>query len=356
MTAVTLWVAATHLLDRFDFAPRLVIRSALKQSGKSRLLEVVAEMVHAPLKQFNATTPYIFRSLDEKPRTLLIDEADALFGTRTKADLNEDLRALLNAGFQRGATIGRTVGPMHEPHEFPVFAMAALAGIGRMPDTIEDRAIVVLMQRRKPDEKVEPYRLSRDRADLTEVRAKVQEWTATVPEDVGAMRPDIPVDDRPADLWEPLIIVAELAGGEWPERARLACKALTARHIEDDTASVQLLADIREMFTVALRHECFRPGEVGMFKSEDLCSALRGLPDSPWREIDLTPSKLGRRLSEFGVKTTKVTVAGRRTNYYRRSDFDDVFARYLPTGPDKAGLVGQTADDVHKPGKHLAGR
>jgi hypothetical protein len=82
--AVTLWAAATHLVDCFDYAPRLVIRSAVKRSGKSRLLEVVSEIVRDPLRTSNASTAYIYRALKDKVRTVLLDEADALFGTRTK--------------------------------------------------------------------------------------------------------------------------------------------------------------------------------------------------------------------------------------------------------------------------------
>jgi hypothetical protein len=138
--AATLWCAYTHLAEVFDFAPRLVIRSPQKRCGKTRLLETVHEIVYKPLKTINATSAYIFRSLDNGPRTLIFDEVDGIFGTRTQAERNEDLRTMLNAGYQRGATVGRTVGPNHETKEFPTFAPAALAGIGRIPDTIEDRA------------------------------------------------------------------------------------------------------------------------------------------------------------------------------------------------------------------------
>jgi hypothetical protein len=114
--AVTLWCAYTHFADAFDYAPRLIARSPHKRSGKTRLLEVIAELVRGPLRSINTTTPYIFRALNENPRrTLIFDEVDALFGTKVKAAQNEDLRALLNAGFQRGNPVGRTVGAQHTP-------------------------------------------------------------------------------------------------------------------------------------------------------------------------------------------------------------------------------------------------
>ena len=142
--AVTLWIAVTHALPAFEFAPRLVLTSPEKRCAKSRTLDLIAGTCHRPLVSVNATTAAIYRSLsDEHPPTLVIDEADTIFGSKRVAEQNEDLRALLNAGHQRGRPALRCVGPQQIPTEFPTFAMAAIAGIGAMPDTITDRAVNV---------------------------------------------------------------------------------------------------------------------------------------------------------------------------------------------------------------------
>jgi len=120
-----------------------------------------------PLMTIDASTPAIFRSLDgEHPPTLIVDEGDAIFGTKKQAESNEDLRALFNAGHQRDRPVVRCVGPRHMPTEFNVFAMAALAGIGDMPDTITDRAVNINLQRRAPGEKVAQFRSRRDKPVL----------------------------------------------------------------------------------------------------------------------------------------------------------------------------------------------
>ena len=65
--------------------------------------------------------------------------------------------------------------------------------------------------------------------------------------------PDMPVEDRAADVWEPLIAVADQAGGAWPERARGACLTLTGKAEADDaerSVSLRLLADLRTVFLV----------------------------------------------------------------------------------------------------------
>jgi hypothetical protein len=321
LNAVVLWCAATHLVGAFDFAPRLVIRSAEKRSGKSRLLEVVGGLVYSPLRVVNASLAFVFRSLGEDPPpTLLFDEVDTIFGSQKVADKNEDLRGLLNAGFQRGLPFGRVVGSDLRPQEYSTFAMAALAGIGRMPETIEDRAVVVVMKRHRNDEQVQPFRARRDMPVLEELRDRLAAWADAVREAAGTMYPEMPVEDRAADLWEPLIVVADLAGGDWPRIARDAAVALTRAAAEEDTAlspNLRLLADIRTVF------------DASFMKSQDLCAKLRALPESPWEHMDLNPTKLGRRLQEYSIRTRHT--ADKTERGYHLSDFVDAFRRYLPS-------------------------
>ncbi len=326
--AVTLWAATTHVINAFDHAPRLVARSAEKQSGKSRLVEVLAALVHDPLRTVNATGPYIVRSLgQEKPPTILLDEADTVFGTKWKAEQNEDLRGLLNAGHQRGLTFGRCEGPQHTPVQFATFAMAMLAGIGSMPDTIEDRAIVLTMRRWKPSERVAPFRQRRDTPPLLALRDRLAEWSTTAETDLDGSEPQIPagVEDRAADTWEPLLAVAECAAGTWPKRAREACAYLVSEFVEDEqskSVGVMLLADIREVFEVTATK---------FIKSATLCKELKQLGEAQWEDLDLDPSKLGRRLAEYGITTGHNESRSERG--YRREHFLDAFERYLPADP-----------------------
>lgn len=323
--AVVLWATTTHVLNAFDYAPRLVARSAEKRSGKSRLGEVLAGLVHDPLRTVNASVPYIFRSLDKtKPPTILLDEADAIFSTKVKSEKSEDLRGLLNAGHQRGLTYGRIVGPTHVPTDFPTFAMAFVAGIGRMPDTIEDRAVVLRMRRRKREELIQPFRQRRDNPLLFTLRDRLTDWAATNQDQLDGAEPDIPVgvEDRAADTWEPMLAVAELVGGHWPARARAACLAMVSESDEDDadqSMGIHLLSDIQDVFGSM---------SVSFMKSEVLCRQLGGIGEAPWQDIELNPSKLGRRLSEYAIKARHNTAGTERG--YRREDFLDAWSRYLP--------------------------
>jgi hypothetical protein len=153
--------------------PRLVIRAPEKRCGKSRLLDLVQGTCHAPLTTVNASPAAVYRAIgSDTPPTLLVDEADTIFGGKN-AEANEDLRSLLNAGHQRNRPAIRWDNATRRLDTIPTFAMAALAGIGAMPDTIEDRAVVIRMRRRVPGESVAPFRHRRDRPALTTLAANL---------------------------------------------------------------------------------------------------------------------------------------------------------------------------------------
>ena len=121
-----------------------MIRAPVKRCGKSRLLDIVEGTCHAPLITVNASPAAVYRAIGtDTPPTLLVDEADTIFGGKN-ADANEDLRGLLNAGHQRNRPAIRWDAGTCSLETIPTFAMAALAGIGAMPDTIEDRAVVII--------------------------------------------------------------------------------------------------------------------------------------------------------------------------------------------------------------------
>src|SRR6266851_903273 len=234
--AVVLWIAATHAQPAWAHAPRLVIRGPVKRCGKSRLLDIVEGTCHAPLITVNASPAAVYRAIGgDMPPTLLVDEADTIFGGKN-ADANEDLRGLLNAGHQRNRPAIRWDAGARRLETIPTFAMAALAGIGAMPDTIEDRAVVIKMRRRAPGESVAPFRHRRDRPALTDLAAQLAGWLGKHLAELEKAEPAMPLEDRAADTWEPLVAVADLAGREWPALARTAAVTLTADH--DRSAAV----------------------------------------------------------------------------------------------------------------------
>ncbi|OLZ64702.1 hypothetical protein AV521_34325 [Streptomyces sp. IMTB 2501] len=330
LDAVTLWVAATHLQPAWQHAPRLAVVGPAKRCGKSRLLDVLTETVHEPMLTINTTPAAIFRSITEEPPTLLVDEADTIFGTPKMAEKNEEMRGLLNAGHQRNRYVTRVVGNDHTPHRFATFAMAALAGIGDLPDTIMDRAVVIRMRRRAEGEHVKPFRSRRDIPALHDLRDRIAAWARPLLDEAADLEPDMPVEDRAADTWEPLVIVADLAAGSWPRRAREACARMVASEVEveeEHPGGARILADIRRVF-VAQR-------EVDSLSTDELLHHLRQDAESPWGEWGrngLTARDLAKMLGQFGIKPGNVRLAdGTQRKGYTRNKFLDAWRRYCPT-------------------------
>ncbi|WFB08207.1 DUF3631 domain-containing protein [Streptomyces sp. LX-29] len=331
LDAVTAWVVATHLQSAWQHAPRLAVVGPAKRCGKSRLLDVLVETVHEPMLTINTTPAAIFRSItEENPPTLLVDEADTIFGSPKVAEKNEEMRGLLNAGHQRNRYVTRVVGNDHTPHKFATFAMAAIAGIGDLPDTIMDRAIVIRMRRRAEGESVKPFRSRRDTPALHDLRDRIAAWARPLMDKAANLEPDMPVEDRAADTWEPLVIVADLAGGAWPRLARVACARMVAAEAaaeEDHPSGARILADIRRIFAGR--------GEPESLSTEELLYLLRQDVESPWAEwgrSGLTARDLGAMLREYGIRSGNVRMAdGTQRKGYMRNKFLDAWRRYCPT-------------------------
>jgi hypothetical protein len=219
-------------------------------------------------------------------------------------------------------------GTAMEPHDFPVFCPVAFAGIGWLPDTLHDRSIIVELQRRALDEPIEPYRARRARAPGLELGRRLAAWAHRHAAQLADADPPMPegITDRPADVWEPVLAVADVAGGDWPTRARVACLKLNDIRAEtDDSAKRRLLVDIHDIFDGR-----------DQIDTATLISELCDIDESPWASwLDGKSDKakgswLARQLKPFRVRSTKIRVRDKSLRGYKRSDFTDTWSRYLP--------------------------
>lgn len=333
--AVALWVVHCHALDAFESTPRLALLSPEKGSGKTRTLEVLSLVVPTPMHAVNMSAAALYRVVADRQPTLLLDEADTYLGNII-AKQHEDIRGLINAGHRRGAMTyrGEVSGKTVQVVEFPAFAACALAGIGDLPDTILDRAVIVAMKRRAPHERVEAFRDRLARPEADALRERLVEWADRhVPElrDAWPKMPD-GIVDRAADVWEPLVAIADAAGGHWPELAREAAVALNeARAQRDPSLGVQLLADCRRIFTER---------DVDRITTDQLVEALNDLEESPWSDLrgkPLDARGLARRLRKYDVRPDSHRFGDAVRRGYRIEDFHDAWQRYLQ--PDVADVA-----------------
>jgi putative DNA primase/helicase len=140
-------------------------------------------------------------------------------------------------------------------------------------------------------------------------------------------RPQLPdeLTDRQQDGAEPLLAIADLAGGEWPEATRRALIELCAEaQAADSSIGVQLLKDIQQVFDTR---------GVDRLASEDLAAAVCEIETSPWAEWSqgkpLTKGKLSRLLKPFEVYPDTIRVEEKTLRGYMVDWFQEAFRRYL---------------------------
>ncbi len=323
VTATVLWVFFTYCFKAAEVAPILAITSPIMRCGKSTLLDIVAFLVPRRLSSSNITPAAMFRVVDKYSPILLVDEAD------TFLNKNDELRGIINAShYKSTAYVLRSSGDDHEPRQFSTWCPKAIALIGKLRDTMEDRSITIQMRRRKPSEEIAKFRREVLNRTLGVVRRQLARWGADHIAQLQSAEPEMPdiLEDRAADNWWLLLAIADEVGGMWPEKAREAAIMLsTAASEEDGTIRVQLLADIRQVFDEK---------RTDFLKSTCLLEHLHEMEERPWGEWGRTCKPMSARqlrsqLKPFGVESRQKKIQGRNERGYEYSSFEDSFSRYL---------------------------
>jgi hypothetical protein len=331
--AIALWVVHTHAFEAAEATPYLAITSAEKESGKTRLLETLELLVAKPWLTGRATPAVLTQKIDAEEPTLLLDESDAAFGG--EKEYAEVLRGILNTGYRRGGktSVAVATGRDFSYRDLSTFSPKAIAGIGKLPDTVQSRSIPIRLKRKASEERVERFRRRHVEAAAAPVRERVECFSSAELEALERAEPELPEElgDRAADVWEPLLAIADCAGGEWPQRARQAARALSAKQPgEDDSLGVRLLQDIR---TVFLRRD------TGRIFTEELLAALEQIDDAPWGDWYgklISSRKLAQLLKPYAIKPKTIRIGEQTKSGYDRGWFADAWARYL-SAPEPEG-------------------
>ena len=154
---------------------------------------------------------------------------------------------------------------------------------------------------------------------------------------LATAEPDLPdeLDDRAQDIMEPLLAIADEAGGGWSERARKAAVTFLMSEDREDGESlgVRLLRDVRAVFA-----------EIGADRlpTGELLDSLAGMDEAPWGSLQgaaLEARALVLFLKPYGIKPEKLREGESTFRGYRRASFEDAWARYIPATPEKAEHV-----------------
>ena len=333
-----LWILHTFAFRLREVTTYIGIESPEKECGKSTLLTVLSRLVARPAVSSNISSSAFFRVIEELEPTLLIDEADTNLRGR------DELTGIFNAGYTKqtgfvwrinydpvrrdegtaeeapgGMGVWKTAGHVAR---YSCWCPKAIATIGHLDPTLASRCIVIRMQRKLAGEECERMK----RMSGTELKRKCARFVADHAGEIAAAEPTIPkgLANRAAEIWEPLLALADLAGGRWPELAREAAVGLTAR-AQEHSPTGALLIDILLIFTVSKSDRMF---------SRDLVEGLVGWNGRPWAELTkgrpVTETWLAQRLRPYGIRPKTIRIGEEVAKGYLEEEMMETFRRYIP--------------------------
>jgi hypothetical protein len=338
--AIALWVLHTWTVNAFTMSPRLAVTSPTKGCGKTTVLRLLVHIARRAKRAGSISPAALFRAVEQFQPTVLLDE------TEKYIEHGSDLHALMNEGHCKGASVWRVEGEKQKVlREFSVFTPIAFARNGRLPDDLEQRSIVIDMQRRRAYEDLSELR--DDRAEsLKQIASMCARWADDNMPLLADHDPDMGMINRGADNWRPLFAVADVIGADWPERIRHAAVALAPR--ETESIGPLLLSDIRTLFDEQ---------QTDRMASADLAEALAAIEGRPWAEWGkakkpLTKNQLAVLLKDFRVVSDSVRIGTRTPKGYYLHQFTEAFERYLPPRTPSGGFEAQQRNNADGTGTY----
>ncbi len=352
-TVLALWVAHCHTLESSRVTPYISVTSAEPGSGKTLLLEVLAMIVPRPWLTGRTSAAVLPRKIEDVTPILLLDESDAAF--KGDKDYANALRGVLNSGYKRSgvSTICVGQGAAIDYKDFHTFCPKVIAGLGQLPDTVRTRSFPIRLLK-IANETVEEFEEEAAEAPAAELRDRLEAFALNATAKLKGAKPERPagLDPRTKEIGRPLLAVADLADGEWPERARFSLLELVdAKADEDESIPVQLLADIRTVLD--------EKGD-DRIATKDLAASLHALEDRPWGDWygkPISSRKLVGLLKPFGLKARSVWEgSGRTRKGFLRDQFTDAWQRHLSQNPLGNRAGGQdSSTEPETPDSYRAG-
>lgn len=303
-TVLALYVLHTWSWQLSDTTPYMYVWSPLKQSGKTRLLEVLEVLVHMPIRASSVTSAALYRVIEERNPTMLIDEVDTIYsGTK-----HEDLRGTLNSGYRRGGYSVRIRGG--EVTDFSTYCPKVLAGINNylLPDTIADRCISVELQRKPTDVKVEPFYHSKAMVEVESILERSDNWAQKNALRLKASNPHpiSDVSDRKWEIGEPLAQIASVL------------KVKSYRNILQDVLSRNIPRNTLNETEFLMRGLSELYSEHDKMFSSDIAEYM-----------EITPALLAKRLQLFNIAPKRIRIGNKVTKGYDKNQLGSLLERSL---------------------------
>lgn len=344
---LALWAAHTHVALETYSTPRLVLDSTMPGSGKTTVLEHMQRLCHAPIQAASISSPALLaRMLSKGIRTILIDEVDRSLDPKKPGV--EDLIAILNSGYKRGATRPVLVpgkGGEWDVDEMSTYSPVAMAGNSpHLPDDTRSRSIRVLLM---PD----LYGVV-ESSDWEEIEADAQDHAEALTnamddarEFIRTVRPSLPAGcvGRMKEKWNPLMRVAAAAGGDWPQVVdQLIKRDMQEVEMEREEGLMKLPP---QMVLLIDLHAVWPESEPFVNSNELVRRLIERNPDY-WDVVSaygraLTVQRLGRTLVQIKIRSTKNALDHRG---YARADFLKSWRQSGITPPNEPSRPSETVE------------
>ena len=327
---LALWIVGTFCYSEFDAYPYLVITSATKRSGKTRLSEMISFTCSNPRNFAAMTAAALFRSIENEKPTLISDESETLSNESASS-----MRAVLNVGYRRGQTIPRV--SVNGIKEYPTYCPKIFVLIGDVYDTLRDRSIVITMNRAETRKR---FTFEAAKAEGAALRDEIHK---SVTLNIGNLQhafqnhKGLPfLMDRDEEIWTSLFCLCDVFCKARLTELQAAASDMAAEKTSEskrylnleaaETAATDMeygkraINDLYSLFVVS--------GKV--IRTENAIEGLKGIPTGPWRKFrgaGIDAHDLSNLLSPFGVKPVRIAIGsgrGKQKFYrgYRRKDVE----------------------------------
>jgi Protein of unknown function (DUF3631) len=297
-------------------------------AGKTRVMKLTNLLCPNPQMMAKLTGPAAYHVIAERhPAPLALDEADAIFGQGQRA---EDLRGILNAGYEYSGTITRV--SKGEAADYSVWCPVIFAGKGQLPASLEDRAITVMMAKRRPGQEMDRFIPKMHDAMGRQIGLMLGAWATRIQGPAGDILwadPPEKLADRQVDILTPFYALCQMAGGPWPERFDEIVDVLVLGGVSTDQVSPaeELLAALRDVW----------PQDTDRLPTHKLADLLAGHESGRFAwPPDVRTGELNKRMRLMGIPPVPLRING---TVMRGYDRDTIEARATAKGVTPASPV-----------------
>lgn len=335
LDVLTVWAIHTHAFKVAGVSPYITVTAPTKGSGKTTVLKVLSTLVNNPSKIEVGPTAPVVRTMANAAHTLFLDEIDTLKNDQT-------FIGVMNSGYETGGSVTRVGSSKGETLTISssTFCPKMIAGIAEtgqlpLPAATLDRCIDIKIFRAKPGELTKRFRVDvmRDDPEVLAMREWMHHWTLAHHRDLRDAYVETPrlSSSRAEQIWEPLITIAGVLGGDWLDRLRAAAILLDMERESTPDNNTSLVTDVATVVGAYLE----AAPTATQIKVNDLVSFMGILTGRKLDKKLLTADQVTKRLGAFGFSTEVVMLDGEEALVYTIAaegellpEWADLFDRY----------------------------